>query len=377
MRVYQIGIKCKCMNITHPTAAGLHETVLLMKHTPNDIDRVTNALLLADDQTLNKLPRQTYQHYFDEIGIVILNWMGRGENESIQKTLESLTHGVFSYAGMKQLPELTIKQRIGLQLRVICAQMTLYLKVKNSIRYNAMLLGSRYEVSRAVLHVLYEKANVSDGFGFKVEMLDYKTILEEVNALLPGGRKTTIQNINHLLTKLVKNGLVVKEHPGVGIRFRLSERGITEARYHVKADGEPATSTANLQKLVTKQGEENKQGSVFPIDEFTQQFEQDAGAVLTLTVDERDYSMTKISRLVESSGTQIICSYFSRRKYGWTNQSQLILKLDRENITNVISSLERSGYAVGSVASTTLQGAESASPVQPAVTARQADTDWP
>ncbi len=73
---------------------------------------------------------------------------------------------------------------------------------------------------------------------------------------------------------------------------------------------------------------------------------QEGGAVLMLSLNERDYSMAEISRLVESNNVKIISSYFSSAAFGMPDRSRLTLKLNRQNITAVISTLERFGYQI-------------------------------
>ena len=87
------------------------------------------------------------------------------------------------------------------------------------------------------------------------------------------------------------------------------------------------------------------------VNELLKQFAQelgvqDAGAILILNLDERDYSLTEISRLIESNNVKIISSYFSSAAYGMPDRSRLTLKLNRRDITPVISTLERFGYQI-------------------------------
>lgn len=72
------------------------------------------------------------------------------------------------------------------------------------------------------------------------------------------------------------------------------------------------------------------------------------GAILILNIDERDYSLTEISRLIESNHTKIIGSYFTSAAYGMPDRSRLTLKLNRRDIGQVVSTLERFGYNVES-----------------------------
>lgn len=73
---------------------------------------------------------------------------------------------------------------------------------------------------------------------------------------------------------------------------------------------------------------------------------QEAGAILVLALDEQDYSMAEISRLVESNNVKIISSYFTSAAYGMADRSRLTLKLNRRDITSVVSTLERFGYSI-------------------------------
>ena len=332
------------------TATVLHESVLLMKHTPSDIGRITDALFMADDRTLKEIPRQAYHHYFDEVGIAMLNWMGRGQTDAIQTALESLTHSVFSEPEMKRLPDLTIKQRIGLQLRVMCAQMTLYQKVQTTTSYSALLLGPRNEVRRAMLQVLYEAFEPYGGLDHGA--LDYQTVWDRVRSYLPADRDTTEKNVHYHLRKLIEKGLALEDR-SAGVRYRLSERGMAEARFHFKEQLEtkPAELPVTPMNPPVVAKEETKPVSKSPISELTQQLEQEVGAVLILIINKRDYSMAEISRLIESNGTRIIFSYFTRQKNERSDQYQVTLKLDQEDATTAINKLEGFGYHIESVIS--------------------------
>jgi predicted transcriptional regulator len=78
---------------------------------------------------------------------------------------------------------------------------------------------------------------------------------------------------------------------------------------------------------------------------------QETGAVLVLTLDERDYSMAEISRLVESNDAKIVSSYFGSTTADETlgaapTGSRLTLKLNRRDVGAVVATLERFGYTV-------------------------------
>ncbi|MBD2701272.1 CBS domain-containing protein [Spirosoma sp. BT702] len=83
------------------------------------------------------------------------------------------------------------------------------------------------------------------------------------------------------------------------------------------------------------------------LKQFTQELGvQEGGAILILSINERDYSMSEISRLIESNNVKIISSYFSSAAYGMPDRSRLTIKLNRRDITPVIATLERFGYQI-------------------------------
>jgi CBS domain-containing protein len=74
---------------------------------------------------------------------------------------------------------------------------------------------------------------------------------------------------------------------------------------------------------------------------------QEKGAVIVLKIAERSYSLSEISRLIESNGTKILSSYYSSgESYDPMNEAKLTLKLNRTHITPIIATLERFGYEV-------------------------------
>ncbi|TLV00031.1 CBS domain-containing protein [Dyadobacter luticola] len=74
---------------------------------------------------------------------------------------------------------------------------------------------------------------------------------------------------------------------------------------------------------------------------------QEKGAVLVLKIAERSYSLSEISRLIESNGTRILSSYYSSGEvYNPSNEARLTLKLNRTHITPIIATLERFGYQI-------------------------------
>lgn len=76
---------------------------------------------------------------------------------------------------------------------------------------------------------------------------------------------------------------------------------------------------------------------------------QEDGAVVVLVVEDRDYSMAEVSRLIESNEAKIISSYFTSGQYETDQPGRLTLKLNRRDINPVVATLERFGYAVDAI----------------------------
>lgn len=74
---------------------------------------------------------------------------------------------------------------------------------------------------------------------------------------------------------------------------------------------------------------------------------QEIGGVVVLEVNVNDYSLVQISQIVESNDTKIL-SFFLNRSPG-TNTMEIILKLDKEDLSPVIEALMRYDYHVKDV----------------------------
>lgn len=74
---------------------------------------------------------------------------------------------------------------------------------------------------------------------------------------------------------------------------------------------------------------------------------QEIGGVIVLEVNVNDYSLVQISQIVESNDTKIL-SFFLNRISG-TNRLEIILKLDKEDLSPVIQSFSRYNYQIKSV----------------------------
>lgn len=70
------------------------------------------------------------------------------------------------------------------------------------------------------------------------------------------------------------------------------------------------------------------------------------GAILELRLKNRDYSLTEISRLIEAENTKITSSYISGSMGAMDGSLKVTLKLNRQEISGIVATLERFGYIV-------------------------------
>ena len=74
---------------------------------------------------------------------------------------------------------------------------------------------------------------------------------------------------------------------------------------------------------------------------------QELGGVLVLEMNVNDYSITQISQIIEGNDVKIL-SFFIDRKPG-TNNMDVILKLNKEELSGVVQALMRYNYNVKAV----------------------------
>lgn len=74
------------------------------------------------------------------------------------------------------------------------------------------------------------------------------------------------------------------------------------------------------------------------------------GAIIVLEIKPLDYSLSEISRLVESNGAKIIMSHYSgSHMYDSPGSQYLTLKLNNVNVAHIVATFERFGYTVSEV----------------------------
>lgn len=100
--------------------------------------------------------------------------------------------------------------------------------------------------------------------------------------------------------------------------------------------------------------EENLYAGSVVVSEMLRQFSklmsnQELGAIVVIKINPINYSLSEISRLVESNNTKIINSYFTSEQLGFEDGSTLTLKLNKTDVTATIATLERFGYHIEGV----------------------------
>ena len=72
---------------------------------------------------------------------------------------------------------------------------------------------------------------------------------------------------------------------------------------------------------------------------------QSPGGILVLSLNENDYSLAEISRLIESNNVKVLCSYVTSDNLDPT-KIKLTLKLNKMDLTYAIATLERYNYKI-------------------------------
>jgi predicted transcriptional regulator len=72
------------------------------------------------------------------------------------------------------------------------------------------------------------------------------------------------------------------------------------------------------------------------------------GTIIALSMPHNDYSMTEISRIIESEGGKILSS-FVEDALEQKDDLQVTIKLNLENGSNIVSALERYGYSISAI----------------------------
>lgn len=72
---------------------------------------------------------------------------------------------------------------------------------------------------------------------------------------------------------------------------------------------------------------------------------QGPGGIIVLSMPERDYSLSHVSRLIEEEGAKIISSYVTPNEHD-PHRIKLTLKINRNDLQRIIATLERFNYSI-------------------------------
>lgn len=78
---------------------------------------------------------------------------------------------------------------------------------------------------------------------------------------------------------------------------------------------------------------------------FARSSMQEPGGILVLLMEERDYSLSEVSRLVESNDAKILSSYVCSDK-GDATRLKLTIKINRTDLSRIIATFERFSYNI-------------------------------
>jgi predicted transcriptional regulator len=70
------------------------------------------------------------------------------------------------------------------------------------------------------------------------------------------------------------------------------------------------------------------------------------GAIIEMSLLNRDYSLSEISRLIESENAKVTSSYITGSTQDFSNPLRVTLKLNKVDISAIVATLERFGYTI-------------------------------
>lgn len=69
------------------------------------------------------------------------------------------------------------------------------------------------------------------------------------------------------------------------------------------------------------------------------------GAVLVLSMEERDYSLATISRYIEENGSKVLSAHVAKDEHD-SYRIRLTIKVNTPSLTRIVATLERFGYVI-------------------------------
>lgn len=154
----------------------------------------------------DEIPRSQLVYFFDELSKIIINWIGKGEDERLKRFSNELERVLQSDAELNfPVQTLSKKQKFGANLAFIQDMINIYLDNDLEIKdYQHILMSGKVEDRlRRVLTTFYEKARPLNSFNLYEEV--YSTMNEETSSITEEIRKLIQRDINRLIEyKLIR-----------------------------------------------------------------------------------------------------------------------------------------------------------------------------
>lgn len=110
------------------------------------------------------------------------------------------------------------------------------------------------------------------------------------------------------------------------------------------------SSRYNLQVIPVLDENQQFAGTIPSSDIYRKLAEQigtyEPGAIIEMSLINRDYSLSEISRLIESENAKVTSSYITGNTQDVSNPLRVTLKLNKTDISAIVATLERFGYNV-------------------------------
>jgi CBS domain-containing protein len=130
--------------------------------------------------------------------------------------------------------------------------------------------------------------------------------------------------------------------------FALESQNIYVYRYQHFFDVLKIALDNDLSVVAVQDDDRNFIGVITIIDTltaFARSSMQEPGGILVLLMEERDYSLTEVSRLVESNDAKILSSYVCADKAD-ASRLKLTIKINRNDLSRIIATFERFSYNI-------------------------------
>ncbi len=156
---------------------------------------------------------------------------------------------------------------------------------------------------------------------------------------------------NGIFAGLISEELILEQNeiemPISSFELTCRECTVLESQHFYDVVKKASDNDVQLIAVLDENGEYN---GVITVQDTITSFAQTAavqapGAILVLSMDARDYSLSEISRLVEEEGAKILGSTI-REDANDPAKLKLSLKINRTNLSAIVATLERFDYKI-------------------------------